>query len=273
MKKDGGSPLGKVASVRQERWKIADLFPAEYNPRKQLRPGDDDYERLKRSIQTFGYVDPIIINSDGTVIGGHQRLTVLQDLGYTEADVAVVSLNKNDEKALNVALNKISGEWDEEKLAQIFLDLQFDDYDSTVTGYERDEIADILSDIVEEESEEAEKYSQKIDTPIYEITGETPEVHELFDRSKTNSLLADIETDRSISEEEREFLRYAAERHTVFNYRNIAEYYAAASAAMQGLMEDSGLVIIDVESAIANGFANLSKAVDEIMEGAAPVEE
>lgn len=100
MKKDGGSPLGKVASVRQERWKIADLFPAEYNPRKQLRPGDDDYERLKRSIQTFGYVDPIIINSDGTVIGGHQRLTVLQDLGYTEADVAVVSLNKNDEKAL-----------------------------------------------------------------------------------------------------------------------------------------------------------------------------
>ena len=85
--------------------------------------------------------------------------------------------------------------------------------------------------------------------------------------------MADIETDRSISEEEREFLRYAAERHTVFNYRNIAEYYAAASAAMQGLMEDSGLVIIDVDSAIANGFANLSNAVDEIMEGAAPVEE
>lgn len=273
MKKDGGNfPVGKVASVKQERRRIAELRPAEYNPRKHLQPGDEDYERLKRSIQTFGYVDPIIVNHDGTVIGGHQRLTVLEDLGYTEADVAVVNLSKSDEKALNVALNKISGEWDQEKLAEIFLDLKLEDYDSTVTGFERDEIGDILSGIVDEEAEEAEKYTSKIDTPIYEITGETPEVDELFDRTKTRSLLADIETDESITDEEREFLRFAAERHTVFNYRNIAEYYAAASPSMQGLMEDSGLVIIDVDSAIANGFANLSKAVDEIMEGAEPDE-
>lgn len=69
--------LEKIAAVRQERWKIADLRPAEYNPRKHLSPGDEEYERLKRSIETFGYVDPIIINADGTVIGGHQRLFVL----------------------------------------------------------------------------------------------------------------------------------------------------------------------------------------------------
>ena len=115
--------MKKVAAVKQERWKIADLRPAEYNPRKRLQPGDEEYERLKRSVETFGYVDPIIINADGTVIGGHQRLFVLQDLGYHEADVSVVSLNKNDEKALNIALNKISGEWDEEKLAAIFSEL------------------------------------------------------------------------------------------------------------------------------------------------------
>lgn len=102
MKKDGGNSFGKVASVKQERWKISDLRPAEYNPRKHLQPGDEDYERLKRSIQTFGYVDPIIVNHDGTVIGGHQRLTVLEDLGYTEADVAVVNLSKSDEKALTI---------------------------------------------------------------------------------------------------------------------------------------------------------------------------
>ena len=145
---DDKSPLSKVAAVKQERRKVTDLKPAEYNPRKRLQPGDEEYERLKRSIETFGYVDPIIVNADGTVIGGHQRLFVLQDLGYTEADVAVVDLNKADEKALNIALNKISGEWDEVKLADIFAELNADGYDSTVTGYERSEISDILSEVV-----------------------------------------------------------------------------------------------------------------------------
>lgn len=106
--------MENVAAICQERRNIADLKPAEYNPRKSLQPGDPEYESLKRSIETFGYVDPIIVNKDGTVIGGHQRLSVLVDLGYTEADVAVVDLSKHDEKALNIALNKISGEWDED---------------------------------------------------------------------------------------------------------------------------------------------------------------
>ena len=123
------------------------MRPAEYNPRKRLCPGDEEYERLKRSIETFGYVDPIIINADGTVIGGHQRLFVLQDLGYTEADVAVVDLSKQDEKALNIALNKISGEWDEEKLAEIFAELNLEGYDLTLTGFDGDELADILVEI------------------------------------------------------------------------------------------------------------------------------
>lgn len=256
----------EVAGIRQERRPIGDLKPAEYNPRKKLRPGDEEYERLKRSIQTFGYVDPVIVNADGTVIGGHQRLFVLQDLGYTEVDVSVVDLNKADEKALNIALNKISGEWDEEKLAAIFNEMNLEGYDATVTGFEKDEISDILSGVLGEEVEAAEKYTQKIVTPVYEVTGDTPEVDELFDAAKYHELIRDIETDRSISEEEREFLKLAAARHIVFNYKNIAEYYAAADPAMQGLMEDSALVIIDVDSAIANGYANLSRAIEEIME-------
>lgn len=135
------NPLEKVAAIRQERRKIADLKPVEYNPRKRLRPGDEEYERLKRSIETFGYVDPIIVNADGTVIGGHQRLFVLQELGFSEADVAVVDLSKPDEKALNVALNKISGEWDEEKLAALFADLDTEGYDLTLTGFDEAELS------------------------------------------------------------------------------------------------------------------------------------
>ena len=93
-----GETLKKVAEIRQERRRIDELNPAKYNPRKELRPGDGEYEALKRSVTTFGYVDPIIINADGTVIGGHQRLNVLIDLGYSEVDVAVVDLSKADEK-------------------------------------------------------------------------------------------------------------------------------------------------------------------------------
>lgn len=259
--------MENVAAICQERRLIADLRPAEYNPRKTLQPGDPEYESLKRSIETFGYVDPIIVNKDGTVIGGHQRLSVLVDLGYTEADVAVVDLNKRDEKALNIALNKISGEWDEAKLAAIFSELKLDGYDATVTGFEKNEISDILFSIVEDEKEVAEKYSQKIKAPIYEITGETPEVDELCDTAKYHELLQDIETDTSITEGERKFLMLAAARHIVFNYRDIAEYYAAASPAMQGLMEDSALVIIDAGKAIEKGYANLNKAVTDLVEG------
>ena len=134
-----------MAAIQQERRNIDDLNPAEYNPRKRLQPGDEEYERLKTSIETFGYVDPIIINADGTVIGGHQRLFVLRDLGYSEADVAVVDLSKADEKALNIALNKISGEWDEEKLAAIFAELDAEGYDLSLTGFGEDEYEDIVS--------------------------------------------------------------------------------------------------------------------------------
>lgn len=106
-----------------EKRRIEDLKPADYNPRKQLKPGDAEYEKIKNSLIHFGYVDPIIINTDGTIIGGHQRATVMKDLGTEEAECVVVDLSKEDEKALNVALNKISGEWDMEKLGVLLDEL------------------------------------------------------------------------------------------------------------------------------------------------------
>lgn len=96
--------------LRTERRKLVDLKAAEYNPRKALTPDDAEYQKIRRSIEEFGYVDPIIINEDGTIIGGHQRATVLKDLGYQEVDVVVVALDKQREKALNIALNKITGD-------------------------------------------------------------------------------------------------------------------------------------------------------------------
>lgn len=261
-----------VGEIHQERRRIEELKPAEYNPRKRLVPGDAEYEKLKTSIETFGYVDPIIVNADGTVIGGHQRLFVLQDLGYSEVDVSVVNLSKYDEKALNIALNKISGEWDEEKLAQIFSDFDLAGYNSKVTGFDDNEISEIMAaaksfvDGEEEERQLSDKYTKKIKSITYEITGETPDIDELCDKTKMNSLIEDIESDTEISEEEREFLKLAAMRHLTFDYHKIAEYYAAASPAMQGLMEDSALVIIDIEQAITNGYTRLKSGILDMVE-------
>ncbi|RRK09715.1 DNA modification methylase [Lactiplantibacillus garii] len=126
--------------------KIADLIPADYNPRKDLQPGDPDYEKLKRSMREFGYVDPIIWNQQtGRVVGGHQRLKILQDEGIEEAKCVVVSLNEEKEKALNIALNKISGDWDKDKLALLMTDLQASDLDVSLTGFDEDEISNLLA--------------------------------------------------------------------------------------------------------------------------------
>ena len=89
---------------------ICKLIPATYNPRKDLKPSDEEYQKIKRSILEFGFVSPLVVNEDMTVIGGHQRLKVLQELGYTEVECIIVNLDKTKEKALNIALNKISGE-------------------------------------------------------------------------------------------------------------------------------------------------------------------
>lgn len=126
--------------------KVADLIPADYNPRKDLQPGDPDYEKLKRSMKEFGYVDPIIWNQQtGHVVGGHQRLKILQDEGIKEAECVVVNLDEEKEKALNIALNKISGDWDKDKLALLMTDLQASDLDILLTGFDEDEISDLLA--------------------------------------------------------------------------------------------------------------------------------
>ena len=92
---------------------ISLLNAAPYNPRKDLKPGDPEYQKIARSIEKYGCVEPIIWNEKtGNVIGGHQRLKVLAATGAVEVDVSVVQLSLEDEKALNLALNKISGQSD-----------------------------------------------------------------------------------------------------------------------------------------------------------------
>lgn len=135
---------------------IADLHPADYNPRKDLKPGDREYDKLLRSIEEFGYVEPIVWNrTTGNIIGGHQRLKVLIDKGYTEVEVVELELDEQEEKILNVALNKISGRWDNEKLIAVLEELKeqeemeltgFEDWELEALQVTYDHIEDLLRD-------------------------------------------------------------------------------------------------------------------------------
>ena len=130
-----------------EKLKTELLIPADYNPRKDLKPGEPEYEKLKRSIEQFGYVEPVIWNkTTGRVVGGHQRLKVLLNMGITEVKCVVIEMDEEKEKALNIALNKISGDWDKDKLALLIADLQGADFDVSLTGFVPAELDALFKD-------------------------------------------------------------------------------------------------------------------------------
>lgn len=194
------------------QWKdlpIDQLKPATYNPRKKLKPGDKEYEKIKNSIKEFGYVESIIVNYDMTVIGGHQRLTVLKDLGYETVQCVQVHIeDEHKVKALNVALNKITGAWDEQLLADLLVDLKSVDFNVDLTGFEAPEVEQLFSKVhskdVKEDDFDVEEELQK---PTFSKTGDIwhlgehrvicgdatlPETyHRLMDGKKANLVLTD----------------------------------------------------------------------------------
>lgn len=151
-----------------QKIQVNKLIPATYNPRKDLKPNDEEYIKIKNSIENFGFVSPLVINKDMTVIGGHQRLKVLIELGYTEIECIIVDLDKTSEKALNIALNKIQGDWDEEKLESLLKELKTENFDLDLTGFNSEEINDLLDDFFEttEDEFDVDKAVEEIKTPI-----------------------------------------------------------------------------------------------------------
>lgn len=122
------------------------LHPADYNPRVDLQSGDPEYESLKKSILRFGHVQPVIWNEDtGRVVGGHQSLKVLKDIGRKEVECVIVHIGESEEKALNIALNKINGRWDIDKLSEIMKEL-VDEGLEMLTGFCDKEVEKLLEE-------------------------------------------------------------------------------------------------------------------------------
>lgn len=153
---------------------VSEIKPAYYNPRRELHPGDTEYEKLKQSLLEFGYIDPIVWNEyNGRMIGGHQRYNILvNDLGVEKLTVSVVHIEDEEkERALNIALNQISGEWDEDKLSEILAELSNESLE--LTGFEDFEIRDYLEkydptldpDMVEDDDFDTDAVAELIITP------------------------------------------------------------------------------------------------------------
>jgi len=161
-----------------------------------------------------------------------------------------------DERMLKDNLHR--GEWDYDKLMNLDfqpLELEsfgFDDLDIGLGGFDSNEL----------EEEKPNNYSRKIEAPIYQVKDKKPEIKELYDQDKYNSLIAKI-NESDLDQEYKDFLISAAGRHTVFNYRKIADFYAHSSPEVQELMEESALVIIDFNKAIENGFIHLTEELKE----------
>ena len=132
------------------------MNPVAYNPRKDLQPSDPEYKALLRSMEEFGYVEPIIFNRQtGNIVGGHQRYKVLRDMGKEEAECVVVDLDEVNEKILNVALNKLSGRWDYDRLSDLLTEIKeaggleftgFEEYELEALKAEYNHIDDLMAE-------------------------------------------------------------------------------------------------------------------------------
>ena len=251
----------KIVNLKTEQ-----LIPYVNNPRNN----DDAVDKVAASIKEFGFKVPIVIDKDNVVVTGHTRLLASKKLGLQEVPCVIADdLSPAQIKAFRIADNKVSeyAQWDEDMLKVELEELEemnFD-LDSVSIDFSDFDMALDLEDTEEGQEQEENIYTKEINIPQYEITGECPKLEELVNEEKTKSLIERIEKS-DIPNDIKEFLIKASYRHLAFNYQNVAEYYAHADKEVQELMEESALVIIDYNDAIRNGYVQIKKAIDSIVE-------
>jgi hypothetical protein len=240
---------------------ISDLIPYANNSRTH---SDQQINQVASSIKEFGFTNPVLVDSKGGIIAGHGRVMAAKKLGIIEVPcVELVGLTEAQKKAYVIADNQLAlnAEWDIEILKLEIETLGEMNFDVDILGFDEDFMADILGSADPDEDGQS-AYTDKVEAPTYEPIGEKPDVKELYDDSKAFELVEQIK-DSNLPQAEKDFLMLAAGRHTVLNFEEIANYYAHSSQEAQELMENSALVIIDFNKAIANGYATLSAEVSQ----------
>ena len=240
--------------------KINELKPYENNSRTH---DESQIKQICESIKEYGWTNPVLIDEKGMIIAGHGRVEGGKKLDIKEVPCIVLSgLTEAQKKAYVIADNKmaLNAGWNEELLKTELENLKELDFDLELTGFSKKELDKLFDEI-----NESNPYTSKTEIPQYEIKGEMPEIYELIEEEKVNQLIEDIRKS-NVGEKEKEFLIKSAYRHYGFNYSKIAEYYCHQNKEMQELMEKSALVIIDINNAIAEGYAELKEEMEEMIE-------
>lgn len=187
---------------------ISCLKPATYNPRINLKKGDVEYEKIRRSIEEFDLVEPLVWNKHtGNLIGGHQRLKILIARGDKEVEVSVVKIkDKRREKALNISLNKVQGGWDFPKLKELLIELDDGDFDLGLTGFDETELKNLMDSNGKEgltDPDEVPDLPKKAITKLGDIwklgkhrllcgdATKQGDINRLMDGKKTNLIITD----------------------------------------------------------------------------------
>jgi ParB-like chromosome segregation protein Spo0J len=249
--------------MRIETLPLEELIPYARNSRSH-EPAQ--IAQIAASIKEFGFTNPVLIDGQGTIIAGHGRVLAAYRLGLEEVPcIRLGHLTDTQRRAYVIVDNKLAlnAGWDEELLQGELLDLNSDQFRMELLGFSDTELTlAMYGDLHPDDAGDGlpENYSRKIQAPIYTPKGEKPEVGALYDETKATELKREIKA-AELPAAVRKFLLAAADRHTVFDFRNIAEFYAHAEPMVQDLMERSALVIIDYDKAIENGFVELSAAM------------
>jgi hypothetical protein len=235
---------------------IGAIHPYSRNPRRN----DAAVARVARSIEEFGFNQPIVVDPDMTIVVGHTRYKAAQRLGLHEVPVLVIEdISPEKLQAYRIADNRLNelAEWDDDLLLEEIDQIIERLGSAELTGFTAEDLRD-RSGIADHSA-----YSRKIDTPMYQPRGTQPQVDQLYDQTRTHQLIQAIDQ-ANLAPEIRDFLTAAARRHTVFDYHNIAEYYCHAGPELQQLMEQSALVIIDFNQAIESGYVRLTEDLKHI---------
>ena len=239
---------------------IDKLEPAYYNPRKDLKPGDPEYEKLKRSILEFDLVEPLVWNKrTGRLINGHQRLKVLKEMGYTEVEVSVVDLPENKEKALNIALNKIQGDWDYVKLKDLLAELDADDFDIELTGFSPEEIEQLLTELDESDTQREKKLPEIPERAqpgdIWQLGNHRIACGDCTDVELLERLLEGQKVNTIVTSPP-----YAQQRKDEYGGISADEYpdwFGAVANAMWTILDDAGSFFVNIKEHVENGQRSL----------------
>ena len=232
---------------------ILKISEIKLNPENPRFIKDDKFKKLVNSIKEFPEmlkIRPIVVNSEMVILGGNMRFKACKDAGLKEIPVIVAKdLTSDQQREFLIKDNVSGGEWDWDALQ----------------SWDADELNEWGLDLPEEKQNDEESYTTKVESPIYEPKGDKPKETDLYDLTKYNLLLKEIENS-NLSDEKKEFLKFSATRHIEFNYAKIAEFYAHEKNEAQELMENSALIIIDYDKAIELGFVKLFDDLNNLSE-------